>query len=69
MEAKIKNLIVLIAALIMMSLFGIGILLALIIMCQPNSELEQYYEDLEQMEYLKNYKKQKELKKHNKNIY
>ena len=47
-----------ITMLIIMSLFGIGILLCLIIIWsdQCTTPEEQYYEDLEQMKYLKEYK-------------
>ena len=60
------DLIAMVTMLIIMSLFLIGDLLILIIVwsgdqCKTNEE--QYYEDLEQMEYLKNYKREKELKK------
>ena len=54
------NLIAMITMLIIMSLFGIGILLCLIIICTTPEE--QYYEDLEQMKYLKEYQAKK-LKK------
>ena len=52
------DLIAMITMLIIMSLFGIGILLCLIIILsdQCNTPEEQYYEDLEQMKYLKEYK-------------
>ena len=55
------DLIAMITMLIIMSLFGIGILLYLIIIWsdQCTTSEEQYYEDLEQMEYLKNYKYKK----------
>ena len=43
------DLIALVVTLIIMSLFGIGIMLALIIMSQPTTELEQAYEDEEQI--------------------
>ena len=52
------DLIAKITMLIIMSLSLIGILLYLIIIWsdQCTTSEEQYYEDLEQMEYLKNYK-------------
>lgn len=55
------DLITKITMLIIMSLFLIGILLYLIIIWsdQCTTSEEQYYEDLEQMEYLKNYKYKK----------
>lgn len=56
------DLIAMITMLIIMSLFGIGILFTLIIVWggdQCKTDEEQYYEDLEQMNYLKNYKKNK----------
>ena len=55
------DLIAKITMLIIMSLFLIGILLYLIIIWsdQCTTSEEQYYEDLEQMEYLKNYKYKK----------
>lgn len=55
------DLIALVTMLIIMSLFGIGILLGLIIIWsdQCTTSEEQYYEDLEQMKYLKNYKTKK----------
>lgn len=58
------NLIAMITMLIIMSLFGIGILLCLIIIWsdQCTTPEEQYYEDLEQMKYLKEYQAKK-LKK------
>lgn len=55
------DLIAMIAMLIIMSLFIIGILFYLIIIWsdQCTTEEEQYYEDLEQMEYLKKYNDKK----------
>ena len=55
------DLIAMITMLIIMSLFGIGILLCLIIIWskQCTTPEEQYYEDLEQMKYLKEYKAKK----------
>lgn len=55
------DLIALVTMLIIMSLFGIGILLGLIIIWsdQCTTSEEQYYKDLEQMKYLKNYKTKK----------
>lgn len=55
------DLIAKITMLIIMSLSLIGILLYLIIIWsdQCTTSEEQYYEDLEQMEYLKNYKYKK----------
>lgn len=51
------NLIAMITIIIIISLFGIGIFLYLIIIWsdQCTTPEEQYYEDLEQMEYLKEY--------------
>ena len=49
------DLIALVVTLIIMSLFGIGIMLALIIMSQPTTELEQAYEDEEQIKYIREY--------------
>lgn len=51
------NLIAMITIIIIISLFGIGICLYLIIIWsdQCTTPEEQYYEDLEQMEYLKEY--------------
>ena len=50
------DLIAMITMLIIMSLFGIGILLCLIIIWsdQCTTPEEQYYEDLDQMKYLLN---------------
>ena len=55
------DLIAMITMLIIMSLFGIGILLCLIIIWsdQCTTPEEQYYEDLEQMKYLKESKAKK----------
>lgn len=58
------NLIAMITIIIIISLFGIGIFLYLIIIWSDRytTPEEQYYEDLEQMEYLKEYQA-KRLKK------
>lgn len=55
------DLIAMMTMLIIYCLFGIGILLGLIIMWsgQSKTDEEKYQEDLEQMEYLRNYKKRK----------
>ena len=55
------DLIALITMLIVMSLFGIGIVICIIITWfgNPKTYLEQYHEDLEQMNYLKSKKKNK----------
>ena len=57
------DLIALVVTLIIMSLFGIGIMLALIIMSQPTTELEQAYEDEEQIKYIREYNLKKQAKK------
>lgn len=57
------DLIALVVTLIIMSLFCIGMILALIIMSQPTSELEQLYEDEEQIKYIKEYNLKKQEKK------
>ena len=56
------DLIAMITMLIIMSLFGIGILLCLIIIWsdQCTTPEEQYYEDLEQMKYIEERKKREE---------
>ena len=59
------DLIALVVTLIIMSLFGIGIMLALIIMSQPTTELEQAYEDEEQIKYIREYNLKKQAKKEN----
>lgn len=58
------NLIAMITIIIIISLFGIGIFLYLIIIWSDRCTTpeEQYYEDLEQMKYLKEYQA-KRLKK------
>ena len=58
------NLIAMITIIIIISLFGIGIFLYLIIIWSDRCTTpeEQYYEDLEQMKYLKEYQAKK-LKK------
>ena len=55
------DLIALTTMLIIMSLFGIGLFVCLIIMWYggQKTDYERYYEDLEQMEYLKNKYKNK----------
>ena len=55
------DLIAMMTMLIIYCLFGIGILLGLIIIWsgQSKTDEEKYQEDLEQMEYLRNYKKRK----------
>jgi hypothetical protein len=55
------DLFAMITMLIIMSLFGIGILLCLIIIWsdQCTTPEEQYQENLEEMEYLKKYKDRK----------
>lgn len=55
------DLIAMITMLIIMSLWGIGILLCMIITWsdQCTTPEEQFYEDNEQMNYLKNYKSRK----------
>ena len=59
------NLIAMITMLIIMSLFGIGILLCLIIIWsdQCTTPEEQYYEDLEQMEYIRKFNENKNKNK------
>lgn len=57
------DLIALVVTLIIMSLFGIGIMLAIIIMSQPTTELEQAYEDEEQIKYIREYNLKKQAKK------
>ena len=57
------DLISLIVTLIIMSLFGIGIMLALIIMSQEKTELEQQYEDEAQIQYIREYNLKKQLKR------
>ena len=57
------DLIALVVTLIIMSLFCIGIMLALIIMSQPTTELEQAYEDEEQIKYIREYNLKKKAKK------
>ena len=57
------DLIALVVTLIIMSLFGIGMVLALIIMSQPTSDLEQKYEDEEQIKYIREYNLKKQQKK------
>ena len=57
------DLISLIVTLIIISLFGIGIMLALIIMSQEKTELEQAYEDEAQMKYIHDYNIRKQQKK------
>lgn len=60
------DLIILVGSIIIIiSLFCIGFLLALIIMSQPMTELEQAYEDEEQMKYIREYKLKKQRKKEN----
>ena len=59
------DLMALVVTLIIMSLFGIGIMLALIIMSQPTTELEQAYEDEEQIKYIREYNLKKQAKKEN----
>lgn len=54
---KMLDLITILVTLII-SLFIIGIFLYLIT-CQPKSDQEQYYEDLEQMKYLKKHDNKK----------
>lgn len=55
------DLIAMITMLIIMSLWGIGILLCMIItwLDQCTTPDEQFYEDIEQMNYLKKYKSRK----------
>ena len=55
------DLIAMITMLIFMSLWGIGILLCMIIIWsdQCTTQEEQFYEDNEQMKYLKSYKLRK----------
>ena len=48
---------------LIISLFCIGILLALIIMSQEKSELEQVYEDEAQIQYIHDYNVKKQQKK------
>ena len=59
------DLITLITMLIIMSLFGIGILLCLIIIWsdQCTTPEEQEYEDQEQIKYIKDYQKRKLIRK------
>ena len=59
------DLIAMITMLIIMSLFGIGILLCLIIIWsdQCTTPEEQYYEDLEQMEYIRKFNENKNKNK------
>ena len=57
------DLIAMITTLIVMSLFGIGILMILIIMGQERSEIEQIYDDAAQEEFIKEYNIKKQLKK------
>ena len=61
------DLISLIVTLIIMSLFGIGLLFALIIMSQQTPEAEQRDEDEEQKKYIREYhlKKQKKIEDRN----
>ena len=59
------DLIILVGSIIIISLFCIGFLFALIIMSQPMTELEQAYEDEEQMKYIREYKLKKQRKKEN----
>lgn len=63
------DLIALVVTLIIMSLFGIGIILALIIMSQPTTELEQAYEDEEQIKYIREYNLKKKAKKEARRIF
>ena len=59
------NLIAMITIIIIISLFGIGILLCLIIIWsdQCTTPEEQYYEDLEQMEYIRKFNENKNKNK------
>ena len=59
------DLIAMITMLIIMSLFGIGILLCLIIIWSDRCTTpeEQYYEDLEQMEYIRKFNENKNKNK------
>lgn len=57
------DLISLVVTLIIMSLFGIGLMLALIIMSQETPEYEQAYEDEEQEKYLREYHLKQQKKK------
>lgn len=57
------DLISLVVTLIIMSLFGIGLILALIIMSQEKTELEQVYEEEAQLQYIHDYKVKKQKKK------
>ena len=61
------DLIAMITMLIIMSLFGVGILLCLIIIWsdQCTTPEEQYYEDLEQMKYIEEHRKTKEKNSYN----
>ena len=57
------DLISLVVTLIIMSLFCIGILLALIIMSQPKSLAEEKYEEEAQLQYIRDYNLKKQQKK------
>ncbi len=59
------NLIAMITIIIIISLFGIGIFLYLIIIWsdQCTTPEEQYYEDLEQMEYIRKFNENKNKNK------
>lgn len=57
------DLISLIVALIIISLFGMGIMLALIIMSQEKDEKEQEYEKQAEIQFIQDYQRMKEQKR------
>lgn len=57
------DLISLIVALIIISLFGMGIILALIIMSQEKGEKERIYEEQAEIQFIQDYQRMKEQKR------
>ncbi len=57
------DLISLIVALIIISLFGMGIMLALIIMSQEKDEKERIYEEQAEIQFIQDYQRMKEQKR------
>lgn len=57
------DLISLIVALIIISLFGMGIMLALIIMSQEKDEKELKYEEQAEIQFIQDYQRMKEQKR------
>lgn len=56
------DLIALVVTLIIMSLFGLGLLMMLIIMSQERPKYEQIYNDEDEIKFIKEYQEKKKMK-------